>query len=116
MKKAKKPADFMTGGSTIFTKLIGRRNTGAKKTWTNTDFIFLIWKPQNNLSTDMKNSFQATLRKHERIIGGIASLLSIIMFFSLIEIFISNIRGESRIFVQPLATAFNGLFWSLYAR
>ena len=63
----------------------------------------------------MKNSFQAALRKNEKIIGSIASFLSIIMFFSLIEIFISNIRGESRIFVQPLATAFNGLFWSLYA-
>jgi len=37
------------------------------------------------------------------------------MFFSLIEILISNINGNSNIFVQPLATAFNGIFWSLYA-
>ncbi|MCK5465971.1 hypothetical protein KAI56_00530 [Candidatus Parcubacteria bacterium] len=37
------------------------------------------------------------------------------MFFSLIEILISNIKGNSNIFIQPLATAVNGLFWSLYA-
>ncbi len=55
------------------------------------------------------------LRKKEKIIGGIASSLSIIMFFSLIEIFVSNIQGKSTIFIQPLATAFTGLFWSLYA-
>ncbi len=63
----------------------------------------------------MENSFQTTLKKNEKVIGGIASVLAIIMFTSLIEVFISNIRGESRIFVQPLATAFNGFFWSLYA-
>jgi len=37
------------------------------------------------------------------------------MFVSLIEILFSNIRGDSHIFVQPIATAFNGFFWSLYA-
>ncbi|KKR02785.1 MAG: membrane protein [Microgenomates group bacterium GW2011_GWC1_39_12] len=64
---------------------------------------------------NMKNSFQDFLKKNEKIIGSIASSLSIIMFFSLIEIFISNMQGRSKIFIQPLATAFNGLFWSLYA-
>lgn len=62
----------------------------------------------------MENSFQILLKKNEKINGTIASMLSIIMFFSLIEIFISNIQGKSRIFVQPLATALNGFFWSLY--
>lgn len=63
----------------------------------------------------MKNTFQETLKKNEKIIGTIASVLAIIMFISLIEVFISNIQGHSNIFIQPLATGFNGLFWSLYA-
>lgn len=37
------------------------------------------------------------------------------MFVSLIEVFASNIQGKSNIFIQPTATAFTGLFWSLYA-
>ena len=63
----------------------------------------------------MENTFQAYLKKNEKVIGSIASVLAIIMFFSLIEILISNLNGNSRIFIQPLATAFNGFFWSLYA-
>ena len=63
----------------------------------------------------MENSFQKTLRKNEKIIGMIASTLAVIMFISLIEVFISNIQGKSNILVQPVATAFNGFFWSLYA-
>ena len=63
----------------------------------------------------MRNHLQVYLQKNEKIIGSIASVLAIIMFFSLIEVLVSNIRGNSNIFIQPLATAFNGLFWSLYA-
>ena len=63
----------------------------------------------------MDNTFQIFLRKNEKTIGSIASVLAIIMFFSLIEILISNIQGNSNIFIQPLATSFNGFFWSLYA-
>lgn len=63
----------------------------------------------------MENSFQVFLKRHEKKIGTIASALAIIMFVSLIEVFISNIQGKSDIFIQPLATAFNGFFWSLYA-
>lgn len=63
----------------------------------------------------MKNSLQETLRKNEKIIGSIASTLAIVMFISLIEVFNSNIQGRSNIFIQPLATAFNGFFWCLYA-
>jgi len=61
------------------------------------------------------NQFQDTLRKNEKIIGTIASILAIIMFVSLLEILQSNLRGDSHIFIQPIATAFNGFFWSLYA-
>lgn len=61
------------------------------------------------------NSFQKKLKKNEKIIWSIASILAIIMFVSLIEVFISNINWASNIFIQPIATSFNGLFWSLYA-
>lgn len=63
----------------------------------------------------MDNAFRVFLKKNEKIIGSIASILAIIMFLSLIEILISNIQGDSNIFIQPLATSVNGLFWSLYA-
>lgn len=63
----------------------------------------------------MTNSFQEKLKSNEKVIGSIASFLAIIMFFSLFEILISNIQGKSQIVVQPVATAFNGFFWSLYS-
>jgi len=63
----------------------------------------------------MANTFQDYLKKNEKIIGSTASVLAIIMFVSLIEVLISNMQGKSDIFIQPLATAFNGFFWSLYA-
>jgi len=62
----------------------------------------------------MENTFQSYLKKNEKIIGSIASALAIIMFISLIEVFISNLNGDSNIFIQPIATTFNGFFWSLY--
>jgi hypothetical protein len=61
-----------------------------------------------------KNSVQIFLQKHDKIIGSIAAVLGAIMFFSLIEIMISNIQGKSAIFIQPMATAVNGFFWSAY--
>jgi hypothetical protein len=63
----------------------------------------------------MENEKIGFLQKNEKIIGTIASLLAIVMFLSLIEVLLSNVRGDSAIFIQPLATAFNGFFWSLYA-
>jgi hypothetical protein len=63
----------------------------------------------------MTNRLQEKLKENEKIVGSIASVLAIIMFFSLIEIFFSNIKGDSNIFILPLATALNCLFWSLYA-
>ena len=47
------------------------------------------------------------------MIFGSFELSHCFQLISLIEILISNIRG-SHIFIQPLATAFDGLFWSLY--
>lgn len=63
----------------------------------------------------MGNSIQEILKRNEKTIGTIASTFAIIMFISLIEVFNSNIHGKSKIFIQPLATSFNGLFWCLYA-
>lgn len=63
----------------------------------------------------MKKTFQEKLKDNEKVIWLIASILAIIMFVSLIEVFTSNINGDSKIFIQPIATAFNGFFWSLYS-
>jgi hypothetical protein len=63
----------------------------------------------------MANTFQEYLKKNEKIIGFMASVLAMLMFVSLIEVLISNIQEKSDILIQPLATALNGLFWSLYA-
>lgn len=63
----------------------------------------------------MDKTLVGFLSRNEKIIGSIASILAIIMFISLIEVLTSNIQGKSNIFIQPLATAFNGFFWSLYA-
>jgi hypothetical protein len=63
----------------------------------------------------MKYSLQTKLKKYEKIIGGVASLLAVIVSLSLVEVLTSNIRGESRIFFQPLATAVNCFFWCLYS-
>lgn len=63
----------------------------------------------------MLKKLKKYIKKHEKTIGFIAATLGVIMFISLIEVLISNIRGQSTIFIQPLATAVNGFFWSLYA-
>lgn len=55
------------------------------------------------------------LLDYEKTIGTIASVLAIVMFVSLIEIFYSNLLGNSNIYFQPLATALNGGVWCLYA-
>lgn len=63
----------------------------------------------------MENKFQDYLAKNQKTIGFIGATLAIIMFVSLIEVFISNLKGESKIIIQPLATAINGFVWVLYA-
>ena len=61
------------------------------------------------------NSFDVFLKKNENKLGFIGAILGIIMFISLIEVFISNIQDSSQIFIQPLATGINGTIWCLYA-
>jgi hypothetical protein len=62
-----------------------------------------------------QSTFQDFLHKNEKIIGSIASILAIVMFVSLIEVLLANLRGQTAIVIQPLATFLNGFFWSLYA-
>ncbi len=80
-------------------------------------FLFPIWVGNGfwRIRVDtVTNTLQDFFKRNEKIIGCVASILAILMFFSLIEILISNIRGDSTILIQPLATSFNCLFWSMY--
>jgi len=63
----------------------------------------------------MGNKFQNYLEEHQKVLGFIGTPIAIIMFASLIEVLLSNLRGESNIIIQPLATAVNGFVWTLYA-
>lgn len=63
----------------------------------------------------MGNKFQNYLEEHQKTIGVIATPIAIIMFASLIEVLLSNLRGDSKIIIQPMATAVNGFIWTLYA-
>lgn len=62
----------------------------------------------------MKEKFQNYLKRNEKLIGIIAGIFGTLMFLSSIEILLSNIGGNSNIFIQPALTALNGLLWSLY--
>ena len=55
------------------------------------------------------------MKKYEKVIGVIAAIMATIMTLSSIEILISNLKGTSHIYIQPLAMALNGLAWSLYS-
>lgn len=62
----------------------------------------------------MPNSLQQKIQRHEKIIGLISSTLATVMFLSLVEVLLSNLRGDSNIYIQPLATALSGFFWAMY--
>ncbi|MGY6647877.1 SemiSWEET family transporter [Wenyingzhuangia sp. IMCC45574] len=62
----------------------------------------------------MSNKIQVYLEEHQKTLGYIGTPLAIIMFVSLIEVLISNLKGESKIVIQPLFTALNGFIWVLY--
>ena len=55
------------------------------------------------------------LTNNLNIIGAIAALMAIVMVLASIEILISNLKGHSHVFIQPISMALNGLVWSLYA-
>lgn len=48
-------------------------------------------------------------------LGIIGTCISVAMYFSLIEIAISNLSGTSHIFIQPLITIINCTIWVAYA-
>jgi hypothetical protein len=62
----------------------------------------------------MKKTLREYLEKKESTIGLFGAALSVIMFVSLLEICLSNMRGETNIIIQPIATAINCLCWVLY--
>ena len=55
------------------------------------------------------------IQKHERTLGTAGSVLAILMFVSLVEVALSNFKGESAIIVQPAMVCLSGVVWSLYA-
>jgi len=61
------------------------------------------------------SDLRSKLGKHEKLIGTVASFLAIVMFFALVEVFISNLKGESEILIQPAATALCCAVWVVYA-
>ena len=63
----------------------------------------------------MENKFLQLLHSNEKKIGTIASIVAILMVLSSTEILISNLKGNSHIFIQPCVTTLNGIVWSLYA-
>ena len=48
-------------------------------------------------------------------LGILGTCISIAMYFSLVEIAISNLNGTSHIFIQPLVTIINCTIWVTYA-
>lgn len=63
----------------------------------------------------MENALQQRIKDNEKIIGTLGVIIAVIMFTSIIEAFFLNLKGQSNIYIQPMATALNGFLWSLYA-
>jgi len=63
----------------------------------------------------MLSRLRYKLEKNHKTLGLIASVTAIVMFITSIEVLISNYNKESKIIIQPLAMAFNGFIWVLYA-
>lgn len=50
-----------------------------------------------------------------KILGFVGTSLALAMFFALIEIAISNLKGDSNIIIQPILVTVNCIAWSFYA-
>lgn len=48
------------------------------------------------------------------LFGALGAAMAILMFIALIEVFLSNWRGDSAIWMQPAATLFNCICWLGY--
>ena len=53
--------------------------------------------------------------KLEKVLGTVGTLFALLFFTSLIEIGLSNYRGETSIWMLPLATSINCAIWTTYA-
>lgn len=65
---------------------------------------------QNSKNTQTKSERKSAIR----IIGDIASVMSVIMYVSYIPQIAANLAGDPGVPWQPLAAFFNCAFWSIY--
>lgn len=49
-----------------------------------------------------------------KLFGTLGAAMAVLMFVALLEVLMSNYRGDSAIWVQPLATLINCLCWLAY--
>ena len=63
---------------------------------------------------NLTNKVREKIIKYEKSIGAVGAIVAIAMISSIVEIMISNLRGNTVIVVQPTATLLSGLVWSLY--
>lgn len=52
--------------------------------------------------------------RHTQLFGSLGAVMAIVMFVALIEVLLSNYRGDSAIWIQPLATLVNCSCWLAY--
>ena len=53
--------------------------------------------------------------RHEYKLGIVATVVAVLMFTSLVEVFLSNLNNQSAILLMPSITVLNGFLWCLYA-
>ncbi len=56
-----------------------------------------------------------SLKRDENQLGTLGTILTVVMFTSLIEVAWSNYRGKSVIWIQPTISIINSTVWCLYA-
>ena len=52
--------------------------------------------------------------RYTQLFGSLGALMAIVMFVALIEVLLTNYRGDSAIWIQPLATLVNCGCWLAY--
>lgn len=56
----------------------------------------------------------AYFQRHTDLFGALGAAMAVLMFVALIEVLLSNWRGDSAIWLQPLATLINCGCWFAY--
>lgn len=54
------------------------------------------------------------LERHNALFGALGAGMAVLMFVALIEILLGNLRGDTSIWIQPLATLLNCGCWVAY--